>query len=173
MIQVLENFVDPQPFLQAQIEYVQLEPDHPWHNRTAQLPIDPGADLLAAIHRAINEQTDHTVWADTINYAAWRQGDQQAPHADSENPDGSPHPYPWRQVGCVLYLNSDYSGGEVYFPQHDITLKPEPGTLVWFPGTTEYMHGVRPITEGFRLTIASFWGQQPPHRHWLYDHTDL
>jgi len=173
MIEIQKNFIDPVPFLQAQIDYVQTQPSDAWHNRTAQLPVNPGAQLLADIHAAINQKTTETLWADTINYAAWRPGDQQLPHADGENPDGSEHPYPWRQVGCVLYLNSDYRGGEIYFPQQDITVKPDPGTLVWFPGTSEYLHGVKAITEGFRLTIASFWGTQPPHIHWLYNHTSL
>lgn len=173
MINIRENFCDVTALLEYEPEYIALEPDHVWHLRSAQLPVNLGAPLLKQIHQVINQDITPTVWADTINYALWRVGDNQLPHADGEHVDGSPHPYPWRQVGCVLYLNTDYEGGEIYFPDHDIKLKPEAGTLVWFPGTAEYLHGVQPVTQGRRITIASFWGVSPPHHHWLYDHIQL
>lgn len=173
MIHIQENFVNPDAFLQHQPEYQPTQPGDTWHLRTAQLPLELGASLLKQIHQTINQTLSNTVWADTINYARWRSGDSQLPHADGENADGSEHPYPWRQVGCVLYLNTNYQGGEIYFPDHNQTLKPEAGTLVWFPGTADYLHGVHPVTQGERITIASFWGENPPHRHWLYSHTEL
>jgi predicted 2-oxoglutarate/Fe(II)-dependent dioxygenase YbiX len=78
------------------------------------------------------------------------------PHADSENPDGIPHPFPWRDFASVIYLNDDYDGGTIYFPNLNIELKPLPGTLITFPGTLRYLHGVRRVTGGMRHTIASF-----------------
>jgi predicted 2-oxoglutarate/Fe(II)-dependent dioxygenase YbiX len=38
----------------------------------------------------------------------------------------------------------------------NLELKPKPGTLVVFPGTLKYLHGVRAVTKGMRHTIASF-----------------
>jgi predicted 2-oxoglutarate/Fe(II)-dependent dioxygenase YbiX len=56
----------------------------------------------------------------------------------------------------VIYLNDDYEGGEIYFPNLSLELKPLPGTLITFPGTLRYLHGVRRVTGGMRHTIASF-----------------
>jgi hypothetical protein len=36
-------------------------------------------------------------------------------------------------------------------------LKPKQNTLVFFPGTLEFLHGVKPITNGVRYTLTSFW----------------
>lgn len=97
------------------------------------------------------------LYADTLQLVRWVPGNIQHPHADSEHEDGSPHPYPWRDYASIIYLNDDYEGGVIYFPQHDLELKPKPGTMVTFPGTTEYMHGVTELTSGERYTVASFW----------------
>lgn len=97
------------------------------------------------------------LYADTLQLVRWRPGNEQHPHADAENEDGSEHPYPWREHASIIYLNSDYEGGSIYFPQHNLDLRPEPGTMVTFPGTAEYMHGVNMITSGERYSVASFW----------------
>lgn len=97
------------------------------------------------------------IYADMLQLVRWLPGNDQMPHADSQHENGLPHPYPWREQASVIYLNDDYEGGEVYFPHHGIDIKPEPGMLATFPGTTEYMHGVRAVKSGTRYTIASFW----------------
>ena len=97
------------------------------------------------------------LYADTLQLVRWVPGNEQHPHADSENQDGSPHPYAWRDYASVTYLNDAYEGGLIYFPDYEIELKPVPGTMVTFPGTTEYMHGVSMVTSGVRYTMASFW----------------
>jgi predicted 2-oxoglutarate/Fe(II)-dependent dioxygenase YbiX len=97
------------------------------------------------------------IYADTLQLVRWLPGNSQDPHADSENEDGAPHPFSWREQASIIYINDDFVGGEVYFPDYDLELKPEAGMLVTFPGTTEYMHGVRPVESGVRYTIASFW----------------
>lgn len=105
----------------------------------------------------IRKETGKHLYGDSFGLTIWRVGDEQPPHADRENEDGSPHPYPWREYGCIIYLNNDYEGGELYFPKHEFEIKPKPGTLAFFPGDARYLHGVKPVTEGERLTIASFW----------------
>lgn len=96
------------------------------------------------------------LYADVVNFARWPVGYELHPHADAENPGGAPHPFPWRTLASVIYLNDNYGGGEIYFPNFKLELKPKPGTLVVFPGTLKYLHGVRAVTKGMRHTIASF-----------------
>jgi hypothetical protein len=96
------------------------------------------------------------IYSDLVNYARWPVGYELQPHADSENPGGAPHPFPWRDFASVIYLNDDYVGGEIYFPNLGIELKPEPRTLIVFPGTLFFLHGVRRVERGMRHTIASF-----------------
>tara|TARA_B100000214_G_scaffold5112_1_gene3815 strand:+ start:8251 stop:9594 length:1344 start_codon:yes stop_codon:yes gene_type:complete len=107
------------------------------------------------------------IYVDTIGFTRWRPGDKQSPHADGEEVDGSAHRnYPWRKFGCILYLNDDYEGGELYLPQYGIQMRPKPGTLAFFPGNAKYLHGVKPVQEGpIRYNIASFWTDKKEKRY--------
>ena len=61
------------------------------------------------------------------------------------------------EYAAVLYYNDDYTEGEVFFPQHDISLRPSPGDLLIFPGTKDYVHGVHPVGEGpVRYVLPAF-----------------
>jgi len=61
------------------------------------------------------------------------------------------------EYAAVLYLNNDYNGGELFFPKFDYEIKPEPGTLIIFPSTEQFEHGVRPVKEGpVRYVIPVF-----------------
>ena len=99
---------------------------------------------------------DHKLYSDTICFSRWPEGYALEPHADSENTDDTRHEYPCRNFGSVMYLNSDYDGGEIYFPRIGLKFKPEPGTMILFPGTLKYLHGVKKITTGVRHTVATF-----------------
>ena len=91
----------------------------------------------------------------------WLPGQFQKPHADKElheGPDaGLPNDFPNYDLSSLFYLNEDYEGGELYFPQHDIEFKPKAGTLAFFPGDKNYLHGVNPIKLGKRYTCPIFW----------------
>ena len=61
-----------------------------------------------------------------------------------------------RVLSAILYLNGDYEGGQLEFPNHDIEVKPEAGMLVLFPSNFLFAHGAKPVTEG-RKFIALGW----------------
>jgi predicted 2-oxoglutarate/Fe(II)-dependent dioxygenase YbiX len=87
----------------------------------------------------------------------WDVGEYQPLHADGEDPEGHPNEAFIVDYGAVIYLNDDYEGGEIYFPDHKLEFKPSAGTLVFFPSNIMYIHGVREITKGIRYTTPSFW----------------
>lgn len=87
----------------------------------------------------------------------WRPGDFQPPHADKEQPDGSPNQFPFYDLSSLIYINDDYEGGEIFFPQHDLEIRPSAGDAVFFPGDRNYLHGVNEIKSGIRFTIPIFW----------------
>jgi hypothetical protein len=99
----------------------------------------------------------------------WHPGEYQEPHADSEgNYDGTDDYFVdqflvdnfsslFIDVGCIMYLNDEYSGGEIYFPAYEIEIKPKPGDLIFFPGSHLYMHGVKELASGNRYTLTTFY----------------
>ena len=93
----------------------------------------------------------------SIPIVRWRLGDWQAPHADKQELDGSTNCCPNYDVSSIYYINDDYLGGEIHFPNQSIQIKPQKNTLVIFPGDVFYTHGVTEVTKGTRYTVPIFW----------------
>lgn len=87
----------------------------------------------------------------------WLPGQLQMPHADKELNDGKPNDFPWYDLAGLFYLNDDYEGGELYFPNQGVEFKPKPGAAYFFPGDKNYIHGVREIKSGIRYVVPFFW----------------
>jgi hypothetical protein len=91
----------------------------------------------------------------------WLPGQFQQPHADKElhigEDRGKPNDFPYYDLSGLFYLNNDYEGGELYFPDHGIQFKPKAGSAYFFPGDLNYLHGVTEITSGIRYVCPFFW----------------
>jgi predicted 2-oxoglutarate/Fe(II)-dependent dioxygenase YbiX len=67
-------------------------------------------------------------------------------------------------ISTVIYLNDEYEGGELSFPEIDggYTYRPEKYELIYFP--TPYLHGVNPVISGKRYIITiSYTDKVPPN----------
>ena len=61
------------------------------------------------------------------------------------------------QRAIVIYLNDDYSQGELFFPDYNLEFKPKTGSMITFPGTEDYLHGVKDVGIGpTRYVISVF-----------------
>jgi hypothetical protein len=59
------------------------------------------------------------------------------------------HTDPSIRYAAILYINDDYEDGTLFFKNKENSdLRPQPGTLLIFPGNEEYEHGVRHVGEG-------------------------
>jgi hypothetical protein len=111
--------------------------------------------LFRAFNDAINEYNEHFPFLNAIideGYVVLKYEPSGfiTLHADKSG-DGS------RVVSGLLYLNSDFKGGEVIFPKQKVTIKPERGMLVLFPCTYAYPHQVTEITEGLRYCVVTWF----------------
>ncbi len=61
-----------------------------------------------------------------------------------------------RDLSVVYFLNDHFVGGELVFPDLDLVIKPEAGTLVCFPSDHHYIHGVNSVQSGHRYTIVTW-----------------
>jgi len=83
-------------------------------------------------------------------FTMWVEGGYVGPHID--NPK---HNEGFIQFSSIIYLNDDYEGGEIEFPNQKFKYKPKSGDAVIFPsGGTEHVHKVNTIKNGLRYTIA-------------------
>lgn len=91
----------------------------------------------------------------------WTPGTFQTPHADKElhigDDAGKPNAFPWYDLAGLFYLNDDYEGGELFFPNQGVQFKPKKGGAYFFPGDMNYIHGITEITSGERYTCPFFW----------------
>lgn len=79
-------------------------------------------------------------------------------HSDCETPNGDPavpNGYYRYNLSALCYLNNDYEGGELYFPDLNKTIKPKLGDLIMFP--SRFKHGVQTIKKGFRHTLVLWY----------------
>lgn len=88
-------------------------------------------------------------------------------HCDSVQLDGSP----WDdgnkmledlEFSALVYLNasgSDYSGGNIYFPNQELNISPKTGQLIFFRGDINHPHGVSEVTSGKRYALVLFYGR--------------
>jgi hypothetical protein len=74
------------------------------------------------------------------------------------------HGKPALKYASIIYLNDDYIGGSLYFPDRGIEFRPPIRSLVVFNSGPEYVHGVRRVEDGpIRYVFVSFvWLEQRP-----------
>ena len=82
-------------------------------------------------------------------------------HADDHvlKPDGSVLTRDvQRGITAILYLNSNFAGGEIRFPKQGLELRPSAGLLVIFPSNRNFPHEVKPILRGRRYSYQRIYG---------------
>jgi Rps23 Pro-64 3,4-dihydroxylase Tpa1-like proline 4-hydroxylase len=62
-----------------------------------------------------------------------------------------------RVLSSVMYLNDNYSGGEIEFVNSGVRIKPEAGSIIFFPSNFLYVHEVYPITDGYRYSMPHWY----------------
>jgi hypothetical protein len=77
----------------------------------------------------------------------WRKGSKMYPHVDT---DAQKH----QHIVCMYYINDNYDGGEIVFPDYNLKIKPKSNSIIMFPGNENYVHGVLEVLEGFRYTFG-------------------
>lgn len=130
-------------------------------------------DLVRRLsHLAVAEiykQADQFVVPEMMNITEWSIGGVQEPHLDTysntEIKNDMVDPNPSREWTAIIYLNSNYEGGETYFPPSEYnsvtyTHKPEACEMLLFQGIY-HPHGVTPVRRNSRYTIAMWFSSNP------------
>ena len=141
-----------------------------WDHRVATAPTleksDPKViEIIADMQARLKEKVDlfFNVDAHPTSPAVvrWLPGQRQQPHADKELHEGpgrgKPNDFPYYDIAGLFYINDNYEGGELYFPNQGIQFKPKAGAAYFFPGDMNYIHGVTEIKSGIRYVCPFFW----------------
>lgn len=141
-----------------------------WANRVATYPTIEKTDpkipsIIEGMVRRLKVEVDKHFNVNAMPTSPamvrWLPGQLQMPHADKElhegEDKGKPNDFPYYDIAGLFYINDDYEGGELYFPNQGIQFKPKAGAAYFFPGDMNYIHGVTRIESGERYTCPFFW----------------
>jgi hypothetical protein len=100
--------------------------------------IDLPDKYVPGIHNLLEKEYKVKLKPRHARFAEWRHNNSQSIRIDDMGSKDSNHVAGW------VYLNDDYTGGELSFVSKDISFKPKAGDLVIFPGNFEYWYDVKP-----------------------------
>ena len=104
--------------------------------------------MLAQIRNRLNAMFDgHSRIGPLTAIQRFLQGQDMGPHRDDSG--GSDISY-----GCIIYLNENYLGGEIHYPNHQIRIKPRTGMLIVH--SADENHLVTTIDSGTRYMLTTF-----------------
>ena len=96
------------------------------------------------------------LFVETVFLACLLPGDSHIPHADNQRREHGrwlPNHTPQRDYTALVYLNDNFTGGELVFPDRDVVIIPKPGLFVGFPSNHEFVHAVPNVLSGKRYSL--------------------
>jgi hypothetical protein len=108
-------------------------------------------DLFVKIQKEINKILNKDIYEYTGFSGIYRASKGQLMKTHSDSGLGPKFKY-----GVVLYLNGDYQGGEIFYPNIGLEFKPEAYSLVLHPAHEAYRHGVKEVYDGTRYSMTTF-----------------
>jgi hypothetical protein len=100
----------------------------------------------------------HFGWIpDFYKIQKYSTGRYMGPHVDAidETSDKSP------TISVVIYLNDDYEGGSIFFPEQNLEIKPSAGSMIIFPSYPPYYHHAKEVTKGNKYICPVFCFKEP------------
>ena len=114
-------------------------------------------NAIASVHD-LDPETVHQIGYHTQK---WEPGAYARKHSDNTDAEGNSGAFTRSRYAGFLYLNDDFEGGLLKFPDQELEIQPKVGMLAVFDGGFNNMHEVSMITSGVRYTIGSFWDDRP------------
>jgi hypothetical protein len=107
----------------------------------------------ALLYKALNK---HLTMTKDTGYQLLRYKPGQHFHEHVDNVAGHTT-WGQRQLSVVLYLNDDYTGGEIAFPRHKKTIKAKAGDLILFPSHFTHPHASLDVKSGVKHAVVSWF----------------
>jgi len=121
-----------------------------WEDKNLEIN---GFAITKIVHDRLSNlvnEIDNSLSLNSFSFQRMQSGVELKSHTDQ-------HTDPSIQYAAIIYLNDNYSGGEVFFKNKNLDLRPKAGSLLIFPGNEEFEHGVRHVQDGpIRYVIPAF-----------------
>lgn len=127
----------------------EIQIDQNWVDKNATLPLEITQSINTKLDRLFSSFPDLDLQG-VGSIQRQYEGVSLSYHVDSLS-------NPAVVFANVIYVNDDFTGGELHFPEIDVTYTPEKGALIIFPSADEYLHGVKPVGAGpTRYALPAF-----------------
>lgn len=127
----------------------EIQIDQNWVDKNATLPLEITQSINTKLDRLFSSFPDLDLQG-VGSIQRQYEGVSLSYHVDSLS-------NPAVVFANVIYVNDDFTGGELHFPEIDITYTPKKGALIIFPSADEYLHGVKPVGAGpTRYALPAF-----------------
>lgn len=94
------------------------------------------------------------LWHEPYTMLRYGEGQEYKGHYDGPTDMG-------RAISALVYLNDDYEGGELEFPNYNIKIKPQAGMLIVFPSAWPYLHIAAPVKNGTKYALVAWIHDRP------------
>ena len=110
------------------------------------------------IHQRLNPDETKKIQTFKSFGSVWTQGNAANPHIDDQSPEE------FIEYSTVIYLDDDFTGGELYFPGLNFTYKPKKYDGIFFISDGDlWRHGISTIESGHRTTLLYMHTTQTEH----------
>jgi hypothetical protein len=120
------------------------------NNESIDIGIDFFTGILTNIEKTSSKLFNKDLVLKSYFYSHMKKGGKNSLHVDNYSEEYA------NDYSVILYLTNTYSGGLLIFPDQDLILKPQPGTLVAFIGTDDLKHEVTEVIDGDRVNLICF-----------------
>lgn len=162
MIEDTEYIITQKDMISKWSEWLPSDSDNPY-GKTKTIDIkkySTSCDLIKYIYDSIQNAMDKSIFyysektKEKINnygflsISKYYDGRFMGPHTDAA---------PNAHISGVMYLNDNYRGGELNFPNQNISIKPKSGSLIIFPSVEPFIHDPQPHSGAERYICPKFW----------------
>jgi hypothetical protein len=151
-IKIINNFLSDAELNSFMSEY--LDKNTQWKRRDELVKVyitnSNKHDIIKSIVKKINLIFENKLYVQMIRHinkttpeTTWHR------HYDGESGKGT-------EYGVIIYLNDNFEGGELFYPNLNYIYKPKAGDLIIHPGDERYTHEVLPLLSGERYTLTTF-----------------
>ena len=129
--------------------YGDKEKCHPWDPATrVMISLEKGiGNAIAKYSSRYAVKKTHSSHTMLLRY-------EQNNHFHNHYDDCKEYP---RTVSASYIMNDDFLGGDLSFPEFDLTVKPKAGEIIVFPSSYVYMHSVKPVEFGIRYAAVKWY----------------
>jgi hypothetical protein len=110
------------------------------------------------IHQELNPSQEKEIKTFKCFGSTWNIGGFGLVHVDDQDPE------PFIEYSTVIYINDDFTGGDIYFPSLQFDYKPKKYSAVFFISDGDkWKHGITPVESGSRSTLLYMHTTQIEH----------